>query len=147
MVSPKVVAMATSTANGTRWGGYYGGYWGRYRRTLRRYGRTLRSNSSCGDFATGVAITILISSNGDSTYYIKTKTKSLNPLYKNQDKDSSHYITSKVSSAASEVSASPLLSSLAAILSDLLNTTVANCSSKVAQQSFFWLNKFILTYL
>ena len=88
MVSPKVVAMATSTANGTRYyGGYYGGYWGRYRRTLRRYGRTLRSNSSCGDFATGVAITILISSNGDSTYYIKTKTKRLKSLYKDQAED------------------------------------------------------------
>ena len=83
--------MATSTANGTR-GYWYGGYGGygmgrRYRRTLRRYGRTLRSNSSCGDFATGVAITILISSNGDSTYYIKTKTKRLKSLYKDQAED------------------------------------------------------------
>merc|ERR1711971_33427 len=68
-LADQVVAMAASTVNSSR------------------YGRSMRSNSSCGDFATGV------------------------------------------SSAASQVSSSPLLSSLASILSALLNTTVAACST------------------
>ena len=53
--------MAASAVNGSRF--------------YRDFERTMRSNSSCGDFATGVTFTILMSSNSDSKYYIKTKTK------------------------------------------------------------------------